>query len=234
MEKKMAHILIIDDDKKLQDLLTKYLQEAGYSTGSRYDGLEAARALNEENPDIIILDVMMPGRDGFDVLRDIRKVSSVPVVMLTARGEEMDRIIGLEVGADDYLPKPFNPRELLARIRAILRRSGEKTRHIREDALLCLGNLILDCHRQLLSCGEESLSLSATEFRIMELLMNSPGRIYTREEIMDHARGRDFIAFERSIDVHISRLRGRLEKFSACGVEIRTAWGRGYSCREVS
>ncbi len=233
MENNAGDILVIDDDRKLQDLLREYLQDAGFRVSSRFDGIQAREALKEEKPDLVILDVMMPGKDGFEVLRDIRKVSSLPVIMLTARGDDMDRIIGLEVGADDYLPKPFNPRELLARIRAVLRRSREEKQKIKEESLLEAGKLVLDIHRHILSCGDKSLELSATEFRMMELFMEHPERVFTRDEIMNRARGRDFIAFERSIDVHISRLRTKLEKLPDCRAEIKTIWGTGYAFRKI-
>lgn len=227
-------VLIIDDDIKLQNLLKEYLEDSGFITAARYDGMKAVDAIETEKPSLIILDVMMPGKDGFDVLRDIRQVSSLPVIMLTARGEDMDRIIGLEVGADDYMPKPFNPRELLARIRAILRRSADTRQKKEEASLLAAGGLTLDLNRHHLSCGSENVELSATEFRMMELFMKYPEQVFSRDEIMNHARGRDFIAFERSIDVHISRLRAKLETFEECGVSIKTVWGTGYSFRKIS
>jgi len=227
-------LLIIDDDTKLQSLLKEYLEDSGFKTAARYDGMKAVEAIESEKPALIILDIMMPGKDGFDVLRDIRQVSALPVIMLTARGEEMDRIIGLEVGADDYMPKPFNPRELLARIRAVLRRSADTRQKKEEEALLEAGGLILDLHRHRLSHGSEDIELSATEYRIMELFMKYPDRVFSRDEIMNHARGRDFIAFERSIDVHISRLRAKLETLDGCGVSIKTVWGAGYAFREIS
>ena len=224
-------ILIVDDDIKLQALLREYLEEFGLVVASRHDGLSIVSDIKEESPDAIILDIMMPGKDGFEVLRELRGHYNVPVIMLTAKGEEMDRIIGLEMGADDYLPKPFNPRELLARLKAILRRhSRERGEHAGEEgeSLLKAGPFSLDLQGMTITCDNEEEELSATEFRMVKMFMEQPGRVFSRDEIMNYARGRDTFSFERSIDVHISKLRAKLGKISGSREWIHTAWGRGY------
>jgi two-component system phosphate regulon response regulator OmpR len=174
---------------------------------------------------------MLPGKDGLDVLKEIRAEHTVPVIMLTAKGEDADRIVGLELGADDYLPKPFNPRELLARVKAVLRRpphldDEEGTDHKR--ALIRVGGLSLSGARQTLLVEDKEVALSTTEYKILEALMRRPNGVMTRDQLMSLARGRDFMAFDRSIDVHISKLRAKLAPFPAYKHCIKTVWGTGY------
>lgn len=226
-------VVIIDDDRKLQELLREYLKEYSFEIFSLLKGDGALDAIKKEEPDIIILDVMLPGRDGMEILKEIRAESRVPVIMLTAKGEETDRIVGLELGADDYLSKPFNPRELLARMKAVLRRTEENVpagtdwRDSTGDSVKA-GGLVLHGRSMTLSFKEESVELSKTEYKILEALMKEPGRVISRDELMNIARGRDFIAFERSIDVHISKLRNKIESISRMKECIKTAWGSGY------
>ena len=224
-------VLIVDDDKKLRDLLTEYLTEFGFQISTLPDGTEIQRTIKTVNPDIIILDIMMPRKDGLEVLREIRKAFAVPVIMLTARGEDADRIVGLEVGADDYLAKPFNPRELLARMRAVLRRSaapgaGETARG--EDLILRSGGLVLDKARRMIEVEGKEVELSSTEYELLRVLMEHPNRVLSRDELMNMARGRDFMAFDRSIDVHISKLRAKVERDPRSPERIKTVWGTGY------
>ncbi len=224
-------VLIVDDDKKLRELLTEYLEEFGFQVSTRSDGRRILSAIKTETPDIIILDIMMPHKDGFEILREIRTAFSVPVIMLTARGEDADRIVGLELGADDYLSKPFNPRELLARIRAVLRRSaapidGETMRD--ENHLIEAGGLILDKAKRIVMMGREEVALSSTEYEILKVLMEHPNRTLSRDQLMSMARGRDFMAFDRSIDVHISKLRSKVEFNPRSPERIKTVWGAGY------
>jgi two-component system phosphate regulon response regulator OmpR len=184
-----------------------------------------------ESPDIVILDIMLPKRDGLDVLREIRMELSIPVIMLTAKGEDADRIVGLELGADDYLPKPFNPRELLARMRAVLRRlpsPGRRENGEDENLLVEAGGLTLNRAKQTLLIEDREVELSSTEYRILEALMERPNRVLTRDQLMHLARGRDFMAFDRSIDVHISKLRAKLEPYPRFRKIIKTVWGTGY------
>ncbi len=224
-------VLIVDDDQKLRSLLTEYLTEFGFMVSTLSDGREIVAAIETGNPDIIILDIMLPHKDGFEILREIRTGFHVPVIMLTARGEDADRIVGLEMGADDYLPKPFNPRELLARIRAVLRRSatpdaGEPDH--RSDHLVEAGGLVLDKAKRVVRREKEEVALSSTEFEILRVLMEHPNRTLSRDQLMNMARGRDFMAFDRSIDVHISKLRGKVESDPRNPERIKTVWGTGY------
>ncbi len=223
--------LIVDDDAKLQDLLRTYLEGYGFEVTSLPDGAMVMETIEKQRPDIVVLDIMMPGKDGLEVLREIRTRHTVPVVMLTARGEDTDRIVGLELGADDYLPKPFNPRELLARMKAILRRTEadavpQETGHAGDS--IRIGGLELDLLRLVLRFGEEQVELSTAEFRLLETMMERPNTVLSRDTLMTLARGRDFMAFDRSIDVHISKLRAKLEALTGSRDWIRTHWGSGY------
>ena len=225
----MQRVLIIDDDIKLQRLLKEYLESYGYRVAARQDGLDAMDAVRQETPDIIILDIMMPGKDGLEVLRDIRRQASVPVIMLTAKGEDADRIVGLELGADDYLPKPFNPRELVARIKAVTRRAGGFDKEIDKVAsIISAGGLSLDTSRQTLLADDDEIELSGTEFRMLEMMMNRPDTVFSRDELLNYARGRDVEAFDRSIDVHVSNLRSKLKPYPEHRERIKTVWGTGY------
>jgi two-component system phosphate regulon response regulator OmpR len=221
----------VDDDKKLRDLLTEYLIPYGFQVSTLPDGTEIVKAIQRTKPDIIILDIMMPKKDGLDVLKEIRTDFTTPVIMLTARGEDADRIVGLELGADDYLPKPFNPRELLARMRAVLRRSAEPgpgTAAGGEGLILRAGGLVLDKARRMMEVDGEEVALSSTEYELLRVLMEHPNRVLSRDELMNMARGRDFMAFDRSIDVHISKLRAKVEADPRSPTRIKTVWGTGY------
>jgi DNA-binding response OmpR family regulator len=222
-------VLIIDDDIKLQRLLKEYLESYGYWVSARHDGFDAVETINRETPDIIILDIMMPGKDGLEVLRDIRKQAAVPVIMLTAKGEDADRIVGLELGADDYLPKPFNPRELVARIKAVTRRTDGFAKGLGKAApVISAGGLSLDTARQMLVVGDDEIELSGTEFRLLEMMMNRPDTVFSRDELLNYARGREVEAFDRSIDVHVSNLRAKLKPYPEHHERIKTVWGTGY------
>jgi two-component system phosphate regulon response regulator OmpR len=224
-------VLIIDDDTKLRNLLHEYLEENGFQVFSLENGSGAMDTIEKESPDIVILDVMMPGIGGLDVLKEINRKYSLPVIMLTAKGEETDRIIGLELGADDYIPKPFNPRELLARMRAVMRRipgEGETTAEEDNPRIIKAGGLTLDRAKQTVSMGDDEMDLSSTEFKILEVLMKNANSVMSRDEIMSIARGRDFMVFDRSIDVHISKLRAKLETDPRYPRLIKTVWGAGY------
>ncbi len=228
MEKK---VLLVDDDAKLRKLLREYLEGYGFHILTLADGLSVAKTIREESPDMIILDIMLPKRDGLEVLKEIRMEFSVPVIMLTAKGEDADRIVGLELGADDYLPKPFNPRELLARIKAVLRRLPDRDRsEARRDENMFIeaGGLILNKAKQTLLIEDKEVELSSTEYKLLEALMENPNRVMSRDKLMNLARGRDFMAFDRSIDVHISKLRAKLELDPRSPQRIKTVWGTGY------
>lgn len=228
MEKK---VLLVDDDAKLRKLLREYLEGYGFQIMTLADGLSVAKTIREESPDMIILDIMLPKRDGLEVLKEIRMEFSVPVIMLTAKGEDADRIVGLELGADDYLPKPFNPRELLARIKAVLRRLPDRDRgNARRDENMFIeaGGLMLNKAKQTLLVEDKEVELSSTEYKLLEALMDNPNRVMSRDQLMNLARGRDFMAFDRSIDVHISKLRAKLEPDPRSPQRIKTVWGTGY------
>jgi len=226
------HVLVIDDDAKLRKLLSEYLSGYGFRVDTLEDGSKVMETIEGIKPDIIILDVMLPDRDGFDILREIRGQSRVPVIMLTAKGEDEDRIVGLEMGADDYLPKPFNPRELLARMKAILRRLETPSEDEPDTSVLQAGGIELDTARLTLTIGNEKLEISTTECRLMQALMGRAGKALSREQLMTMAWGRDYDAFDRSIDVHISRLRAKLAPFDGHEKRIRTVWGTGYMFME--
>jgi two-component system, OmpR family, phosphate regulon response regulator OmpR len=228
-------VLIIDDDTKLRKLLNEYLEENGFQVYSLEDGSEALKTIEEASPDIVILDVMLPGIGGLELLKEINRKFSIPVIMLTAKGEETDRIIGLELGADDYIPKPFYPRELLARMKAVMRRvvveGNEKLE--KEDRVIKAGGITLDRATHAVSMGDEEIELSSTEYKILETLMKKPNVVMSRDQIMSTARGKDFMAFDRSIDVHISKLRAKLEVDPHFPKRIKTVWGTGYMFVDV-
>ncbi len=224
-------ILIVDDDQKLQRLLKEYLENNGFRVLSLMDGSQVLKTIRTTPPDLIILDIVLPGKDGLEILKEIRREYLVPVIMLTAKGEDTDRIVGLELGGDDYLPKPFNPRELLARMKAILRRavSGEKEDSLRKESLFIkAGGLTLNRARQTITMDDNELELSSAEYRILEVLMKHPNTVLSRDQLMNLARGRDFMAFDRSIDVHISKIRAKLEPDPRSPRRIKTIWGSGY------
>ncbi len=231
-----SKLLLVDDDLKLQGLLREYLEGYGFEVESLHDGAGVPQKVAELKPDLVVLDIMLPEKNGLDVLAELRAESKTPVIMLTAKGEDADRIVGLELGADDYLSKPFNPRELLARIRAVMRRAQAEPEDVgreAQDRALRVGGLMLDRARRLLIVEERELELSATEYRIMEALMTRPETVFTRDQLLNAARGRDFMAFDRSVDVHISNLRAKLKAFPRFRKAIKTVWGAGYLLQEI-
>lgn len=216
--------LLIDDDERLNALVTSYLQRFGISVRAFSHPEPGFRALKDDSPDIVILDVMLPDIDGFTLCRKIREISRVPIVMLTARGDVTDRIVGLDLGADDYLAKPFEPRELLARIQAVLRR-GWPTGH---SERIRIGVLELNLAKRSAALDGRDLELTSAEFELLGVLVRNRGRILSRDRIMDQTRGIDWDAFDRSIDVHISRLRQKLGDDPKHPEFIRTVRGAGY------
>lgn len=220
----MNTILIIDDDTKLCELLDEYLARFGFDVTSAHDSDAGLGRIHKASPDLVVLDVMIPKVDGFEVLREIRKSSKVPVIMLTARGELSDKVVGLELGADDYLPKPFEPRELVARIQTVLRRSQSNS----QPAVLEFGDLVIDLDGLSASIQGKSLHLTTTEFEILALFAAHPGKVLSRDDLMEKTRGIDWDAFNRSIDIAVSRLRSKLGDDSKDPRYIRTVWRKGY------
>jgi DNA-binding response OmpR family regulator len=222
-------LLILDDDRKLVELLEEYFQKHGLAVVSAFRPAEGLRLLRQRRPDLVILDVMLPGQSGFDVCREIRRESEVPIIMLTARGEVTDRVVGLELGADDYLAKPFEPRELLARVQSVLRRgrgmapSAAPLRFGTDDSILELNP---SSHAATL--GGKNLELTSTEFSALLLFARHPGQVLSRDQILDHLRGIDWEAFNRSVDVLISRLRQKLGDDPKHPSFFKTVRGTGY------
>lgn len=228
------NILIIDDDKALQELLGDYFRDHQFATTAALTGQGGVHLIQaaEETPfDLVVLDIMLPDQDGFETLRQIRTLCTVPVIMLTARNDETDRIIGLEMGADDYMHKPFNPRELLARIKAVLRRAAAPTETPGgpNDEHIQAGPFTIDTLKCKVFREGKNILLSAVEFDILKALVLSPGRPLSRNQLLNIARGRDFDAFDRSIDVHVSRIRKKIEVDPSRPEFIKTIWGKGYA-----
>ncbi len=222
-----ASVLLIDDDAELGDLLKEYLGAAGFSVAVAHEGEEGLRLALSGEPALVILDVMLPGMDGFEVLRQLRARSSLPVLMLTARGEDVDRIVGLEIGADDYLPKPFNPRELVARINAILRRVRAAAPAASPERLV-IGDVELHTGARAVQCAGRRLELTGAEFTLLEVLLRNAGRVVTRDELSRLVLGRRLMPFDRSIDMHVSNLRKKLGPGPGDSERIKTVRGAGY------
>lgn len=223
-------IVVVDDDAEIRSLLEDYLQRNGYDAVSAAGGRELSRLLEHQRVDLVVLDIMMPGEDGFEICRRLRAKSNIPIVMLTARGEDTDKIVGLELGADDYLPKPFNPRELLARIKGVLRRARSLP-HDNDPALehggftFC-GWTLNTLNRHLVSPERVTVPLSGAEYQLLEVFLRHPNRVLSRDQLLNLSRGREAIAFDRSIDMQVSRLRKRLRDLDA--TLIQTVRGQGY------
>ena len=227
----MERLLVIDDDTELCELLSDYLGGEGFTVETVHHGEKGAEQVLSGDYELVVLDVMLPGLNGFDVLRKIREKSKVPVIMLTARGDDIDRIVGLELGADDYLPKPFNPRELVARIRAIQRRteggaganSGEKRR-----SELIVGDIVLCLTNRTVKCGGKNIGLTSVEFNLLEVMLSRAGEVIDRESLVEQVLGRRLSAYDRSIDVHVSALRKKLGHYAGETERIRTIRNVGY------
>ena len=223
----MTRILLVDDESLITDSLTYSLKREGFEVVAIGDGEQALKEIKEFDPDLVVLDIMLPGISGLEVCRRMRAFSSTPVIMLTARGEEMDRILGLEVGADDYLAKPFSFRELLARIRSILRRV-EMDRQTSQFQPVTVGNLTLDPISRRAFRGQQELQLSAREFDLLAILMRNAGRALSRDELLSQVWGEDWIGDPRTLDVHVRWLRLKIEDDPATPVYVQTVRGHGY------
>jgi len=223
-----ARVLLVDDDRELCQMLSEYLEAEHFDVQSVHDGGDALACLQAQRFDMVILDVMLPSVGGFDVLRKLGATHDTPVLMLTARGDDVDRIVGLELGADDYLSKPFNPRELVARIRAVLRRSSNRAGRGVPDELK-VGSITLNTGTRQVRSGERAVALTGAEFRVLELLMRSVGQVISREALTEQALGRKLVPYDRSIDTHISNLRRKLELEAGRHPEIKNVRGSGYT-----
>ena len=224
----MSKLLLVDDDIELTELLSAFLKLEGFEVQTANNGMEALKILNETHQ-LVLMDIMMPVLNGIETLKEIRKRSNVPVMMLTAKGDDIDRVLGLELGADDYLPKPFNDRELVARIRAILRRSVSPSNNVDDTKeILSFENVTLYLTRQTAMYGEENLNLTDYEFKILYLLLKSKGNIVTREELSLEVMGKPLSPFDRSLDMHISNLRRKLPERESKLPWFKTLRGKGY------
>jgi two-component system OmpR family response regulator len=224
------HILIVDDDREIRDLLSRFLRKHEMRVETAADGKEMFDIISAGNFDIIVLDLMLPGEDGLSLCRRVRASSNTPIIMLTALGEETDRIIGLEMGADDYLAKPFNPRELLARIKAVIRRTGDPTASAeRQDGDISFAGWRLNLtKRELRSQDDVLVTLTAGEYELLAAFIEHPNRVLTRDQLLDLTKGRNAIPFDRSIDVQLSRLRRKIESDPKEPMLIKTVRGGGY------
>ena len=222
-------ILIVDDERDIVDFISDYLVGEGYSIIKAYDGAEALEKLRLEHPDLVLLDIMMPRLDGFEVCKQIRTESPVPVLMVTAKGSDVDKIVGLEIGADDYISKPFNPRELIARVKAILRRTYRQDYQPQsQTATLEYKELSIDVARRKVTIQNKELELTMKEFDLLLFLMKNPGRVYSRDSLLDYVWGQDCFVGARTVDVHIRRLREQIEEDASQPEYIKTVWGVGY------
>jgi two-component system response regulator CpxR len=225
-------ILVVDDDQELCDLLVEYLRRESFAVECVYDGEAGLERAADGSFDVMILDVMLPGLTGFEVLRRLRRTSGIPVLMLTARGEEVDRIVGLELGADDYLPKPFNPRELVARIQAILRRTAPAAARAGDSAgsapPIVLQDLVIHPDRREATYAGHPIPLTTVEFDVLHLLAVASGRVVSRDEISKAALGRAYTAYDRSVDMHVMNLRRKLQPLAGDRVQIKTVRSAGY------
>jgi len=221
----MSLILIVEDEKELIKVLQAYLTRAGYRALGAYSGDEGMRLYEQEKPDLVLLDLNLPGRDGLELAREMRKSRDVPIIMATARVDEIDRLIGLELGADAYIAKPYSPREVVARVKAVLRRGA---RAPEPAAVLTLGKLSLDTDAHRTTLGGKQLELTPTEFGMLQLLVSQPGRVFTRLQLLEAAQGTSYEGYERSVDVHVKNLRRKLKEADPGRQYIETVFGVGY------
>ena len=218
-------ILIVDDDKHIAELISLYMMKDGYETEEVYDGREAVKMAGSFQPDLILLDLMLPGLDGYQVCTEIRKTSRVPIIMLTAKGETFDKVLGLELGADDYIVKPFDPKELVARVKAVLRRYEPKQEEVDKNRLK-FGGLEINLSNYSVSYNGKSLEFPPKEFELLSFLAQHPNRVFTREQLLDRIWGYEYVGDTRTVDVHVKRIREKLNSEDEWG--ILTVWSVGY------
>jgi DNA-binding response OmpR family regulator len=222
-------ILVVDDERRIVDIVKAYLERDGYKVLTAHDGRSALEVARREHPDLIILDLMLPEVSGWDVCRTLRKASDVPIIMLTARDETSDKIVGLELGADDYVSKPFDPKELVVRVKAVLRRYRAG---IEPPTLLRAGLLSMDVQRRAVRVGDQQVDLTATEFDLLRALMESPGRVFSRMQLLDRVQGDSYEGYERTIDSHVKNLRKKIEPDAEHPTYVVTVYGVGYKLGE--
>ncbi len=227
-------ILVVDDEHKISDMVSDYLHAVDFEVATAADGKKALSEIESFKPDLVVLDVMMPGLDGLDVIRKIRSESQIPVILLTARASEQDKLIGLELGADDYITKPFSMKELAARIRAVLRRSQPKQPHTEQsvEPVLSHGPIRLDLDKRSVSRDGKSINLTGVQFDILARMLRYPGKVFTRMQLLESVQEYAFEGYERTVDVHIKNIRKALEPTPAKPVYILTVWGVGYKLAE--
>ncbi|HYY55662.1 MAG TPA: response regulator transcription factor [Candidatus Dormibacteraeota bacterium] len=224
----MKRVLVVDDEPKITQLVRDYLERGGFAVTTASDGTSALALARSERPDLVILDLGLPDKDGLDVTRALRRDSTIPLIVLTARAEESDRLVGLELGADDYVTKPFSPKELVARVRAVLRRATAAP----ADEILRVGDVTLDIPRRRVSVGDAQVELTATEFELVATLARHPGRVFTRAQLLDAVRGVAFESYERAIDAHVKNIRRKMEPDPRRPRYLLTAYGVGYRFAE--
>lgn len=224
----MPSILIADDNKQIVSILSEYAKKEGFETTEVSDGDEALRVFGKQKFDVILLDVMMPKKDGFEVCREIRKSSNVPVIMITARGEDFERIMGLDIGADDYIVKPFSPGEVMARVRAILRRIERTPENASVQKLFNFDNLTICLDDFTASIDQQDISLTKKEIELLWVMATNKNRVFTRDHLLDSVWGYDYFGDNRTVDSHIKRLRSKIDEFPHPKWQIKTIWGVGY------
>lgn len=220
-----SKIMIVDDDEHIAELISLYLIREGYETKEVYSGTEAVKVFEEYKPNLIMLDIMLPGLDGYGVCREIRKTSNVPIIMLTAKGDTIDKVLGLELGADDYMVKPFEPKELTARVKAVLRRF-EKTEPAKDENVLTFDNLEINLSNYTVKYYGEILNFPPKEFELLYFLAKRPNQVFTRDQLLDKIWGYEYIGDTRTVDVHIKRIREKFDKKD--NWSVKTVWGVGY------
>ena len=218
------HILVVEDEKKIANLLCDYLKEAGFRTSTQDNGNRVISQVKKDAPDLILLDVMLPGKDGMELCREIRQVSNIPIIMITARVEEIDRLLGLELGADDYICKPFSPREVVARVKTVFRRVHAEP----QTNNLVVGSISLDDESHQVMIGNQVLNLTPNEFGLLKIMMSRPNRVFSRSELINRVQGYGFEGYDRTIDTHIKNLRKKIDRQLPGQEIISTVYGIGY------